>query len=52
MKTHKLIYLAALLAWPACLPAQHNISDGAWNITFDESAKTLTYAQNGMQLVT
>lgn len=43
--------MAVMLACPAWMSAQHNITDGAWNITFDESAKTLTYEQNGKQLI-
>lgn len=51
MKITKIIPLAVMLACPAWMSAQHNITDGIWNITFDESAKTLTYEQNGTQLV-
>lgn len=43
--------MAVMLACPAWMSAQHNITDGAWNITFDESAKTLTYEQDGKQLI-
>lgn len=51
MKIKTLITSAALAALPALATAQHNISDGAWSITFDESAKTLTYTQNGVKLI-
>ena len=51
MNIRKLIAGAALLACPALISAQNDINDGGWTITFDKSAKTLTYTQNGKQLV-
>ena len=43
--------MAALVACPAMMSAQYDIKDGAWQIKFDENAKTLTYTQNGVDLV-
>lgn len=51
MGIRKTLALAGLIALPQMLVAQYSISDGAWQITFDESAKTLTYAQDGTTLV-
>ena len=39
------------MACPAMMSAQYDIKDGAWQIKFDENAKTLTYTQNGVDLV-
>ena len=39
------------MACPAMMSAQHDIKDGAWQIKFDENSKTLTYTQNGVDLV-
>lgn len=49
-KTYFLI-MAASMIFPTISLAQHNINDGKWKITFDEQAKTLTYSQNGKEVV-
>ena len=52
MKVIELMLLTiALLAFPAMVWAQHDISDGPWKITFDEQSKTLSYAQHGTEIV-
>ena len=51
MELRKLLAMAALVACPAMMSAQYDIKDGAWQIKFDENAKTLTYTQNGVDLV-
>ena len=51
MELRNLLAMAALVACPAMMSAQHDIKDGAWQIKFDENAKTLTYTQNGVDLV-
>lgn len=43
--------MAAVLAFPAMTWAQNNISDGQWKITLDEQTKTLSYSQNGTEVV-
>ena len=51
MELRNLLAMAALVACPAMMSAQHDIKDGAWQIKFDENSKTLTYTQNGVDLV-
>lgn len=51
MKANKILTLATMLAVPAIMWAQHDINSGAWKITFDEQAKTLTYSQNGTEVI-
>ena len=51
MELRNLLAMAALVACPAMMSAQYDIKDGAWQIKFDENAKTLTYTQNGVDLV-
>ena len=51
MELRNLLAMAALVACPTMMSAQHDIKDGAWQIKFDENAKTLTYTQNGVDLV-
>ena len=51
MELRNLLAMAALVACPTMMSAQHDIKDGAWQIKFDENSKTLTYTQNGVDLV-
>ena len=45
MDIRKIIIGTAFMACPALISAQNDINDGGWTITFDKSAKTLTYTQ-------
>ena len=51
MKRTRFLTMVATLIFPAISWAQHNINDGQWKITFNEQAKTLTYSQNGKEVV-
>ena len=51
MTIRKLLASAAMMACPLLVSAQYDINDGRWQITFDQSSKTLTYTQNGVALI-
>jgi alpha-galactosidase len=51
MKRTRFLTMVATLIFPPISWAQHNINDGQWKITFNEQAKTLTYSQNGKEVV-
>lgn len=51
MRMTKFFATAVALALPAMMWAQRDINDGQWKITFDDQTKTLTYAQNGTEVV-
>ena len=51
MTIRKLLASAAMMACPLLVSAQYDINDGRWQITFDQSSKTLTYTQDGVALI-